>query len=109
MGMPIIPPRTQPGAFTDLLESIALEEAGIAHLLNAEGEKIQATAGLMVIGQMTPDEVVEFQKSVAKIIQTAIKMQMLLEFKLEATLDAKIELETAAAAGEIADMGEIEI
>lgn len=36
---------------------------------------------------MTPAEVIDFQKGVAKIIQVAIKMQMLLEFKLEAILD----------------------
>jgi hypothetical protein len=93
MGMPIIPERTQPEAFTDLLVSIALEETALAHIINAEGEKIQAVSTMMENGTMTPDEVVEFQESINRIMQTAIKMQMLLQFKLENTLDAKLELE----------------
>ncbi|MDD4705988.1 MAG: hypothetical protein PHS24_02080 [Bacilli bacterium] len=97
MGLPVIPTKTQPEAFTDLLESIALEETAIAHILNAEGEKIQASAVLMENGNMTPDEVIEFQKSITQIIQTLIKKEMILEFKLEATLDAKIKLETNTA------------
>lgn len=40
MGLPVIPEKTQPEAFTDLLESIALEEVGLAHLINAEAEKV---------------------------------------------------------------------
>ncbi len=93
MSMPIIPPRTQPEAFTDLLVSIALEETALAHIINAEGEKIQATATMMEEGTMTPEEVIDFQQSVARVMQTAIKMQMLLQFKLENTLDAKLALE----------------
>ncbi len=46
MGMPQIPdganrPNTEE-VFIDLLESIALEEMAISHILNAEGEKLQA-------------------------------------------------------------------
>ena len=46
MGMPQIPdgvnrPTTEE-VFIDLLESIALEEMAISHILNAEGEKLQA-------------------------------------------------------------------
>ncbi|MDD4298342.1 MAG: hypothetical protein PHS98_01755 [Bacilli bacterium] len=46
-------------------------------------------------GRMTPEEVIEFQKEIIKVIQTAIKMQMLLQFKLETTLEAKLKLEAA--------------
>ncbi len=46
MGMPQIPEGTnRPSAeelLIDLLESIALEEMAISHILNAEGEKLQA-------------------------------------------------------------------
>ncbi len=46
MGMPEIPdganrPNTEE-VIIDLLESIALEEMAISHILNAEGEKLQA-------------------------------------------------------------------
>lgn len=98
MGLPVIPEKTQPEAFTDLLESIALEEVGLAHLINAEAEKVQSAADLMITEgerRMTPEEVIEFQKEIIKVIQTAIKMQMLLQFKLETTLEAKLKLEAA--------------
>ena len=46
MGMPQIPDGTnRPNSeevIIDLLESIALEEMAISHILNAEGEKLQA-------------------------------------------------------------------
>ncbi len=95
MSMPELSGITQEQAFTELLVSIALEENALAHFVNAEGEKIQAIEGMMGTeeGDMSPDEVIKFQKSVAKVMQTAIKMQMLLQFKLEDVLDAKKELE----------------
>ena len=44
MGMPIITPGTgtKEQALTDIIESIALQETALAHILNAEGEKMQA-------------------------------------------------------------------
>ena len=45
MSMPIITTSPNPismsQAVTDLLESIAMEETALSHILNAEGEKIQ--------------------------------------------------------------------
>lgn len=41
MGMPIITPgdKTADQAITDLLESVAMQESSLSHILNAEGEK----------------------------------------------------------------------
>ena len=41
MGMPIITPgdKTAGQAITDLLESVAMQESSLSHILNAEGEK----------------------------------------------------------------------
>ena len=95
MGMPILPEVSRNQALTDLLESIALEEAALAHLINAEAEKVQALAASMDT-KHNPDakidlkEISDFQKNVARVIQTVIKMQMLLQFKLENVLDAKL-------------------
>lgn len=43
MSMPIITPSTttRPQAISDIIESVALEQTGLSHILNAEGEKIQ--------------------------------------------------------------------
>lgn len=80
MGAPVIPSRTYQESLTDILESIALEEAALATFLNAEGEKIQAVAKQSGIN---PAQLVQFQESVTHVMQTGIKWQMLLQFKLE--------------------------
>jgi len=93
MGLPTIPCVTQSQSLTNLLESIALEETALAAFVNAEAEKIQAVAAQMACKGMDNDEVICFQKSVTSVLQTAIKMQMLLQFKLENVLEAKLKLE----------------
>lgn len=93
MSVPFIPERDQLQALTDLLESIALEETALAHFVNAEAEKIQHLGALMAAGSITPSEALDLQQSVAKVMQVGIKMQMLLQFKLENVLDAKLRLE----------------
>lgn len=82
MSMPIITPsETSPcQAITDLLESVALQEAGLAHIINAEGEKIQAA---LDIDDITIDDLVKIDKSVADTLIKVIKLEMVLEFKLE--------------------------
>ena len=48
MGMPEIRSSnvTRSQAITDILQSIALEEAALAHILNAEGEKLQCAISM---------------------------------------------------------------
>ena len=48
MGMPVISPSqtTRCQAITDIIESVALEQAALSHLLNAEGEKLQRVVSL---------------------------------------------------------------
>ena len=93
MSEPQIPERTQEEALTDLLVSIALEETGLAHIINAEGEKIQAVAGLLEDQEISPEEAIEQQKAISKGLREPIKQQILLQFKLEDVLDFKEELE----------------
>lgn len=92
MSAPEIPDRTQEEALTDLLESIALEEVALAHIINAEGEKIQAIAQMMLAGELEPEEAIEQQEAVMKMLRMPIKKQMLLQFKLEDVLDFLEEL-----------------
>ncbi|MDP4084435.1 MAG: hypothetical protein Q8934_07430 [Bacillota bacterium] len=74
-----------------LLSSIAFEELGLAHIINAEAEKIQFSIGT-IIGQTTlvPPTLKELEridKSVEHNLRTLIKQEMLLQFKLENVLD----------------------
>ena len=93
MSEPQIPERTQEEALTDLLVSIALEETGLAHILNAEGEKIQAVAELLENQDISPEEAIEQQEAISKGLREPIKQQILLQFKLEDVLDFKEDLE----------------
>ncbi|WP_459501293.1 hypothetical protein [Bacillus sp. C1] len=66
-----------------LLSSIAMEEIGLSHLLNAEAEKIQKIIGKNCL---SVKEAIITQESVEKILRNIIKTQMLLQFKLEDVL-----------------------
>ena len=52
MSMPVIQmpenPVSMPQAVTDLIESIALEETALSHILNAEGEKMQKVIAAII-------------------------------------------------------------
>ena len=73
-----------------LLFSIALEELALAHVLNAEAEKAQSLAKGRV-GRSTPDEIIEFQRSLAAVLQSVIKKEEVLLKKLRIVLDVPRE------------------
>ena len=67
-------------ACCELLESIALVEAALAHILNAEGEKLQKAVEVA----KGIDELLEVNNSVRKTITGAAHLESLLLNKLEA-------------------------
>lgn len=78
-----------------LLASVAFEELGLAHIINAEAEKIQYVLGTLVtrIPPPTPpprpvtlEELLELNSSVNLTLRHVLKNQLLLQFKLEDTL-----------------------
>lgn len=72
---------TQPcQTITDLLESIALQEASLAHIINAEGAKIQKS---LETSSITIADMIAINKSVSDILTKVIKLEMVLEFKIE--------------------------
>ena len=73
-----------------LLASVALEELGLAHIINAEAEKLQAVLGTLPGLTVTTPSVsilLSVNREVRRSLQTVLKKQMLLEFKLEDILD----------------------
>lgn len=67
-------------AASSLLQSIALEEAAVAHILNAEGEKIQKfIAGC----NLKKDELLEVNCSVESMVEKLIVLENLLKAKLD--------------------------
>ncbi|HDR5272417.1 collagen-like protein [Bacillus thuringiensis] len=73
-----------------LLASIALEELGLAHIINAEAEKIQVALG--TIPGLSPfatlSQILAINESVNTTLQNVTKKEMLLQSKLENILQA---------------------
>jgi hypothetical protein len=73
-----------------LLASVALEELGLSHIINAEAEKLQATLGTLPGLSITANSIsglLSVNREVRRMMQTVIKKQMILQFKLEDILD----------------------
>ncbi|SFI78652.1 hypothetical protein SAMN04488574_104251 [Bacillus sp. 71mf] len=77
-----------------LLSSIALEELALAHIINAEAEKLQFVLGTLPPGRttlsppvVTISNLLTVDSSVQRTLRDVIKKEMLLEFKFENVLD----------------------
>ncbi|MEG2413316.1 MAG: hypothetical protein RSB61_01550 [Clostridia bacterium] len=81
MSMPIIVPgtTTTTQAINDIIESVALEETGLSHILNAEGEKIQA---FVKMPGVTPSQLLAVNASVQATITSITQLEMVLQNKL---------------------------
>ncbi|MEF9972382.1 MAG: hypothetical protein RSJ41_05145 [Clostridia bacterium] len=90
MSMPIIVPGTVTliQAISDLIESVALQETGLSHILNAEGEKIQA---FVAMPGVTADQLLAVNASVQNTVNAVTRLEMILQSKLDlfaATINA---------------------
>ena len=63
-----------------LLSSIALEEIGLSHIINAEGEKLQL---FLKSSPKCLNDYLDINESINKTLRTVVKSQILLEMKLE--------------------------
>jgi len=85
---------TREEAINQILSSIAMEELGLSHVFNAEGEKIQYVLGtLSGAAPDTPatiDQVLQVNDSVQQTLQQAASNQLLLNAKMSAALNAPI-------------------
>ncbi len=81
MSMPIIKSSniSRCQAITDIIESIALEQTGLAHIINAEGEKIQKSLDLC----KTEEELIKINSSVQSMIEAITILETILHKKLE--------------------------
>lgn len=82
MSMPVITPSqtSRAQSITDLIESIALEETAISHILNAEGEKLQR---VIAFDDVTVEELVEINKSVESMVKAVTQLETILKSKID--------------------------
>ena len=81
MGMPVITPSTttRSQVVTDIIESVALQETALSHILNAEGEKIQK---VVAMSDVTPEVLMAVNKSVESMVGAVSRLEMILQSKL---------------------------
>lgn len=67
-------------AVTDLIESIALEETALSHILNAEGEHLQR---VLTMEELDFCKIVEANETVAGMVSAVSDLEVILKDKLE--------------------------
>ncbi|MEG1582154.1 MAG: hypothetical protein RR334_03270 [Clostridia bacterium] len=82
MSMPIIKPGTitRGDAVGNIIESIAMQESGLSHILNAESEKIIAVANN---SNSTAEDLLAVNLSVKNAISAITRLEMQLKAKLD--------------------------
>lgn len=81
MGMPVIyasnTKRKQ--SITDILESVALEQTALSHILNAGGEGLQK---ILCMKHIRPEAIFKANESIEHLISCITKFEIVLESKL---------------------------
>jgi hypothetical protein len=95
MSMPsfpvVDPPIDREDAVNQILSSIAMEELGLSHILNAEGEKLQYILGTLpgLNGPpATVSDVLAANESVRGLLETTVQNQLFLRAKMQGALGA---------------------
>lgn len=81
MGMPVIQPGTitREESVADIISSIAAEESAIAHILNAESEKLQA---IINMSDASAGDLMAANRSVKNTVDTVTQLESALKSKL---------------------------
>lgn len=66
-------------AITDIIQSVALEQTAVSHILNAEGEKIQRVIGMPGV---SVDQLIATNSSVEAIVDAVTRLEQTLLAKL---------------------------
>lgn len=78
-------------ALNEIVSSIAYEELGLSHIINAEGEKLQYLLGTLPGlsgGAATTEDVLDANESVRNLLEQLYSNQMILNGKLQSALSS---------------------
>ena len=84
---------TREEAINQILVSIAMEELGLSHILNAEGEKLQYILGTLPSASgpsATIEQILEANESVKALLESTVQNQMILKDKMIRALSAPV-------------------
>jgi hypothetical protein len=81
--MPQMPRVDQQQAITDLIEALAMQEAAVASVMNAEAAKIDALIAAGMPAATATADVESFQAAVAQVLQIMANRQEAMIQKLE--------------------------
>jgi len=76
-----------------LIASVAFEELALAHIVNAEAEKIQFVLGTLKESKHEPeepptlDELLEINEAVGRMLKKVIEKEIILSFMLEDAIE----------------------
>lgn len=81
-----------------ILSSIGMEELSLAHIVNAEAEKIQFALGTLETadGAASLEDIMNVNNSAKRMLRDVIKNQMLIGMKMEDTVDLATQAYAAA-------------
>lgn len=110
--LPIIdPPITREDALNMILLSIAMEELGLSHIINSEGEKLQFILGTIPgLSGNTPsiNEILTINNSIKNLLDSVAQNQLLLTSKMEIVLCSPALLGPTGATGSTGPTGPID-
>ncbi|HHV12405.1 MAG TPA: collagen-like protein [Clostridiales bacterium] len=98
----ISPALTRGDAINQIISSIALEELGISHVLNAEGEKLQFLLGTLpglTGGNPTYEDLINANDSVLDMVNATLDNQMILNAKMDLAFNAPVIQGVTGATG----------
>lgn len=72
---------------SNLIESVALMETGLSHILNAEGEKIQKIIKADKDTDVPLEDILKVNDSVGNMVNSVTKLEMILQNKLDSSKD----------------------
>lgn len=117
MSMPTIPninpsiDVTRDDALNIILSSIGMEELSLAHIVNAEAEKIQFALGTLETSKEAAsiEQIMEVNTSAKKMLRDVIKNQMLIGMKMEDTMELALQVRAEQVVVEPESTPELEV